>query len=152
MARKEGFSVDATGAAPLAVAADALALPVFEEDLRGGHGPLRALDAQLGGALLAAARAERFEGKPREELQLPTLGRATCARVLLLGLGKRDGALAGLRREGYEPLRMAAGQAARTAAKAGARSLAVALPDGTSGEVPAAARAAAEGALLGSYA
>jgi leucyl aminopeptidase len=152
MARKDGYTVDATGGAPLGVAADALALPVFEEDLRGGGGPLRALDAQLGGALLAAARAERFEGKPRQELQLPTLGRAACARVVLFGLGPRDGALARLRREGHEPLRMAAGQAARTAAKAGARSLAIALPDGAPGDVPAAARAAAEGALLGSYA
>jgi leucyl aminopeptidase len=47
---------------------------------------------------------------------------------------------------------MAAGQAARTSTKAGARSLAVALPEGTGGDVPAAARATAEGALLGSYA
>jgi leucyl aminopeptidase len=152
MARKDGFAVDATGAAPPAVAADALALPVFEEELRAARGPLRELDARLGGALLAAARAERFEGKPRQELQLPTLGRAACARVLLLGLGPRDGALARLRRDGWEPLRMAAGQAARSAAKAGARSLAVALPDGAAADLPAAARAAAEGALLGSYA
>jgi leucyl aminopeptidase len=152
MARKDGFSLDATGAAPTAVAADALALPAFEEDLRAAGGALRALDARLDGALLAAARAERFEGKEGRELQLPTLGRVPAARVLVVGLGPRDAALARLRSEGWEALRMAAGKAARSAAKAGARSLAVALPGGAEGDLPSAARAAAEGALLGSYA
>jgi len=152
MARKNGFSVEATGAAAARVVTDALALPVFEEDLRAGTGPVAALDALLGGALRAAARAERFEGKAGQELQLPTLGRTPAGRILLLGLGKRAEALPRLPREGFEPLRMAAGRAGRAAANAGARSLAVALPDGAGAEVAAAARAAAEGALLGAYA
>jgi leucyl aminopeptidase len=152
MARKDGFSVEATGAAPSRVEADALAVPVFEEDLKGGDGALRALDAQLEGALLAAARAERFEGKPGQELQLPTLGRAPAGRIHLVGLGARDRALHRMRAAGFEPLRAAAGLAARSASKAGARSLAVALPDGAGGDLAAAARAAAEGALLGGYA
>jgi leucyl aminopeptidase len=151
MARKETLSVEATGAAPLRVEADALALPVFVEDLRGAGGPVHALDAALGGALLAAARAERFEGKPGQELQLPTLGRAAAGRVVLVGLGRRDGA-PGPGRDGFEALRAAAGKAARIAAKAGARSLAVAVPAGGDGDVAPAARAAAEGALLGAYA
>jgi leucyl aminopeptidase len=154
MARKETLSVDATGAAPLKVAADALALPVFAEDLRAGDGPVRAIDATLGGALLAAARAERFEAKPGQELQLPTLGRAAAGRLLLVGLGRRADCERVMRRDGFEPLRLAAGKAARAAAKAGARSLAVAVPDGAAGhaDLPSAARAAAEGALLGAYA
>ncbi|HET7823782.1 MAG TPA: leucyl aminopeptidase, partial [Anaeromyxobacter sp.] len=52
---------------------------------------------------------------------------------------------------GFEALRMAVGKAARAAAKAGARSLAAAVPDGAAGDVPGAARAVAEGALLGAY-
>jgi len=152
MARKDGFSIEATGAAAARVVADALALPVFEEDLRRGTGPIGSLDALLGGALLRAARAERFEAKAGQELQLPTLGRAPAGRILLLGLGKRAEALPRLARDGFEPLRMAAGCAGRAAAKAGARSLAVALTDGASADVAGAARAAAEGALLGAYA
>jgi leucyl aminopeptidase len=152
MARKDSFAVEATGAVAARVEADALAQPVFEEDLRGGAGPVRALDALLGGALLAAARSERFEGKAGQELQLPTLGRAPAGRVLLLGLGSRREVLPRMRRDGFEPLRFAAGMAGRAAAKAGARSLAIALPDGDGGDVAAAARAAAAGALLGAYA
>lgn len=152
MGRKVEMSVEATGAPPPRVEADALALPVFEDELRGdGGGRVAELDRLLGGALLRAARAERFEGKPGEELQLPTLGRAAAGRVLLLGLGGRDAALRRMRAEGFEPLRAAAGAAARSAAKAGARSLALALPLDGDGVV-AAARAAAEGALLGAYA
>ncbi len=150
MARKDGISVEATGVAPLRIAADALALPVFAEDLRDG-GVVRELDRLLGGALLRAARAERFEGKPGQELQLATLGRIPAARVLLVGLGERRAAGEALARDGFEALRMAAGRAGRTAVKAGASALAIALPTGASGEVSAAARAAAEGALLGGY-
>jgi len=150
MARKDGISVEATGAAPLRIEGDVLALPVFAEDLRNG-GVVRELDGVLGGALLRAARAERFEGKPGQELQLATLGRIPAARVLLVGLGPRRAAGEALARDGFEPLRMAAGQAGRAAVKAGARALALALPDGLPGDVPAAARAAAEGALLGGY-
>jgi leucyl aminopeptidase len=152
MARtRKQISVEATGAAASRVEADALALPVFEEDLRGGPA-LRALDGLLGGALLAAARAERFEGKSGQELQLPTLGRVRAGRVLLVGLGRRDGALRRMQRDGFEPLRVAAGKAARAASKAGARSLGVALPGAEGVDVAPAARAAAEGALLGAYA
>jgi len=155
MARKDDISIGATGSDALGVAADALALPVFEEDVRGGGaGRVKALDRSLGGALLAAIRAERFEGKPGQELSLPTLGRAKAGRVHLLGMGARAKAGARLAAEGFEPLRMAAGKAARAAVKAGGKTLAVALPDdGTTGtaHVAAAASAAAEGAVLGAY-
>ncbi|HEX9052045.1 MAG TPA: leucyl aminopeptidase [Anaeromyxobacter sp.] len=147
MARKDGIAVAATGAPALEVEADALALPVHEEEIAGA-GPVRALDRLLGGALAAAIRAERFEGKAGQELSIATLGRAPAARVQLLGMGSR--AKAAALAPAFEPLRAAAGKAARAAAKAGARTLAVALPSGT-GEVAAAARAAAEGAALGAY-
>ncbi len=148
MARKDGISIEATGAPALEVEADALALPVFEDEVRaGGAGPVKALDRLLGGALAAAIRAERFEGKAGQELSIATLGRAAPARVHLLGMGERGkDAVA----PAFEPLRAATGKAARAAVKAGARTLAVGLPAGAQ-DVAAAARAAAEGAALGAY-
>jgi leucyl aminopeptidase len=150
MARKDGISVEASGAPATGAEAEALALPVFEEDVRKGAlaGQVRELDRLLGGALATAIQAERFEGKPGQELALATLGRAPYARAHLLGLGPRA---KGGREGGFEPLRMAVGKAARAATKAGARSLAAAVPDGASADVAGAARAAAEGALLGAY-
>jgi leucyl aminopeptidase len=149
MARKHGISLETTGASALEIAADALALPVFEDELPGGaKGRVRELDRLLGGALIAAARAERFEGKPGQELVLATVGRARAARVHLLGLGAREAALPD---PGLEPLRLQAGKAGRAAAKAGARSLVVGLPDDDAVDVPGAVRALAEGAALGAY-
>ncbi len=152
MARKD-IAIEATATPALDTAADALVLPVFEEDAapkarRAGAGRLQELDGLLGGALGRAMEAERFEGKPGQELVLPTLGRAPAGRVHLAGAGPR--AKAG-REAGFEPLRMAAGKAARAAVKAGARSLAVAVPDGPATDTPAAGRAVAEGSLLGAY-
>ena len=152
MARKDGISVEATGAAPLGIRADALFLPAFAEDVSGtGSGLVRTLDDRLGGALLAAARAERFEGKAGQELQLSTLGRIPARRVVLLGLGARAKAADGLAAPGFEPLRAAAGKAARAAVKAGAGSVAIAVP-AEAQDAAGAARALAEGALLGAYA
>jgi leucyl aminopeptidase len=150
MARRDGISVEATGADPLGLAADALLLPVFEEDLKGaGRGAVATLDGRLGGALLRAAKAERFAGKAGQELSLPTLGNVKAARVVLMGLGPRAKAAA-LSAAGFEPLRMAAGKAARGAVKAGARAVAVAVPAEVA-DAAGAAQAAAEGALLGAY-
>jgi leucyl aminopeptidase len=149
MARRDGIAMEATGTPALEIEADALALPVFVDEVRrGGAGRVRELGRLLGGALATAIRAERFEGEAGQELSIATLGRAPAARVHLLGMGERGkgAALA----PAFEPLRAAAGKAARAAARAGARSLAVALPAGAD-DVPAAARAAAEGAALGAY-
>jgi leucyl aminopeptidase len=151
MARKDGITIEAAGAAAADAEGDALALPVFEEELRGsGAGRVKALDALLGGALLAAARAERFEGKPGQDLVLPTLGRTPAGRLHLFGLGARA-ALGRAAETGYEPLRAGAGRAARAAVKAGARRVVLGLPEVDGIEVAGAARAAAEGALLGAY-
>lgn len=151
MAKADGVAVTVTGAEPLSLEAGLLAIPVFDDALSGRLAPpLAALDAQLGGHLLAAARAEKFEGKAGEQLLLTTVGRARADRVLLLGLGSRAKA-AGWLSTGAEPLRVAAGKAARQA-KGGA--LVVALP-GLAGLLGAdaalLARAAVEGALLGAY-
>ncbi|HSD18509.1 MAG TPA: leucyl aminopeptidase [Anaeromyxobacter sp.] len=152
MARTKAATVKATGTPAAEIAADVVALPVYEEEVRGGgRGRVKALDSVLGGALVAAAKAERFAGKPGQELALPTLGRAPAGRVLLVGMGPRAKAK-DWPGTGFEPLRSAAGRAARAASKAGARALAVALPEEGVDDVAAAARALAEGALLGAYA
>jgi leucyl aminopeptidase len=133
------------------IACGLLAVPVFTEDLEdGGPLALQALDRTVDGALFAAAKAERFQGKPEQQLLLPTLGRGKAQRILLLGMGSRGAAAVRWAATGFEPLRTAAGVAARAALKARARTLAVAVPVAR-GEVAPAARAAVEGALLGLY-
>jgi len=67
--------------------------------------------------------------------------------VVLLGMGPASTA-AGWGAEGFEPLRLAAGKAAR--AGRGGR-LVVALPELPAADLPGAARAVVEGALLGAY-
>jgi leucyl aminopeptidase len=69
---------------------------------------------------------------------------------MLLGLGRRDQAIAAAEARGFEPLRMAAGKAARFARKAGGGLLAMAIPR-LPGQAAAAVRAVVEGALLGAY-
>ena len=146
MAKLDSITVRLSGAAPLTLPAAALALPVHEEDLSADGGPLRALDASLGGGLRALIRAEKFEGKADQQLVVPTLGRGRVERVLLLGLGPRAGGAGAA--AGFEPLRMAAGKAARAV---GGGRLVLALPPVAARDLPAAARAAVEGALLGAY-
>lgn len=141
--------VELTGAAPGGIEAGLLAVGVFEEDLGAGlEGIARDLDGTLGGHLSRAAKEERFQAKQDQSLLLHTMGRIPAARLLLLGLGPRArvDAMAGA---GFEPLRMAAGMAARTAMKAGVSRMAMALPQEL--DPVGAAQAAVEGALLGAY-
>ncbi len=125
MATLDSISMKLSGAEPHTLPAAALALLLFEEDLAATGGALRATDAALGGVLRKVMRAERFEGKAGQRLVVPTLGRGRAERVVLLGLGPR-----------------ATGAAGR---------LALALPAVASLHLPAAARAAVEGSLLGAY-
>jgi leucyl aminopeptidase len=152
MAKRSGSGKIGTAATAIQeIACGLLAIPVFTEDLEdGGQVALKALDRAVGGALLAAARAEKFTGKPEQQLLLPTLGRGKAERILLLGMGSRGAAAVRWPAIGFEPLRTAAGVAARAALKARARTLAVAVPVARSEAAPAA-RAAVEGALMGLY-
>ncbi|HEY7724158.1 MAG TPA: leucyl aminopeptidase [Anaeromyxobacteraceae bacterium] len=123
--------------------ADLLAVPVFGDEVRARRGAVAALDGPLGGHLRRAVAAESFAARAESTLLLHTLGRLGAARLLLVGMGpRRDGGA-------LEALRAAAGVAARAAGKAGARTLAVAVPDGLG--LAAAVRATGEGALLGAY-
>lgn len=149
--RPHPVAVKLASTPPHSAAADVLALLVTAEEVRQG-GPLAGLDRALGGALLAAARAERFEGKPGQELSLTTLGKVPARRVVLLGLGPQPRAEAEARQRGHEAIRAAVGKLSRAAVKSGARSLALAVPAFLAGDAAGAARALVEGALLGAYA
>jgi leucyl aminopeptidase len=141
--------VELVGADAAHVQADLVALPVFAEELAGAlSGPLAALDRALDGHVATAARDERFTAKADATLALHTLGKLPARRLLLVGLGPRARA-ASLAASGFEGLRAAAGGIARAARKAGAARLAIAVPSDLDGA--GAARALAEGALLGAY-
>ena len=145
------MKVELTGAPPHELEASLLALPVFEEEVaEPTKGLLGEIDRRLAGHLAAAAREEEFQGKPDQTLLLHSLGRLRAARLLLLGLGPRHQAEQSLPHRGFEPLRAAAGKAARAAQKAKAARLAVVAPR-IPGLWAGAARALAEGALLGAY-
>jgi len=119
-----------------------LVVPVFEGD--AADPAAAALDQALGGAVAAVRARGDLTGKEGETVVLyPPSGSANAERVLLVGLGKADGVTA-------EKLRRAGGTAARQAAKLRASSAAFALP-ATSVAAGDAARAVAEGAVLGAY-
>jgi leucyl aminopeptidase len=144
------MKIEVTGTGPLEVDASVLAIPVFEGDPADPKGLFAEIDRRLDGHLATAATDEEFLGKAGQTLALRTLGKLRADRLLLLGLGKRDGAEAALARTGFEPLRLAAGDAARLAQKGGARRLAFAVPR-LPGQTAQEARAVVEGALLGAY-
>jgi len=144
------MKIEVTGTGPLEVDASVLAVPVFEGDAADPKGLLAEIDRRLGGHLVAAATEEDFQGKAGQILALRTLGKLRASRLLLLGLGQRDGAETALPRAGFEPLRVAAGEAARFAQKGGATRLAFASPR-LPGQTAHEARAIVEGALLGGY-
>ncbi len=144
------MKVEVTGAAPLDVDAQVLAVPVFEEEVAGPKAWFAELDRRLGGHLSAAARDEDFQGKPDQNLTLRTMDRMKAGQVVLLGMGKRDEAQSALPRSGFEALRMAAGKAARATQKSGSTRLAFVAPR-FPGQTAHEARAVVEGALLGAY-
>ena len=138
----------ATGTPAAEIAVDVLAVPVFEEDVRGGgRGRVKALDALLDGNLRAAAGAERRMARPGDRA---TTSAELCGRVVpRRRRAAREGDVLG--RDGLRALRVAAGKAARAAAKAGAWAPTVALPDDGIDDVAGAARATRARAL-GAYA
>jgi leucyl aminopeptidase len=145
------MKVELSSGAPLEVDAALLAVPVFEEEMaEPSKGLVGDLDRRTGGHLAIAARDEEFTGKPGQALLFNGLGKPRAARVMLLGLGKRDAAAESLPRSGHEALRMAAGKAGRAAWAAGAARLAMVAPR-LPGTAAGAARAIVEGALLGAY-
>lgn len=101
---------------------------------------LDALDAALGGALVAQARREDFAAKPNSIMVVNTLGRAAARTVVVVGLGDT-------RRAKAPALRTMAARGARVANGERATSLAIVAPDGEALTL----RSLAEGAVLGAY-
>lgn len=140
------MQIGVTPGEPAKVETEALIVPVAS----GPEGPLwsaaaRAADAALEGELVRLADDARFSGKAAKPLALPTLGRLPARRVVLAGVGpteKLDG----------EVLARSIGAAARAAQEAGAREIAVALPESAWGLSPESAiEASLLGAMLGLY-
>jgi leucyl aminopeptidase len=130
------------------VEASILVLPHFEGEADPA-GAVAEVDARVGGALSRVLGSGDFRGRKDETLLIyPRPGEVAAERLLLVGLGKRNEFSA-------ERLRRAMGAAVRTAERVGASSLAVVLDavDGVRDAVDAeaAARAAAEGAVLAAW-
>ncbi|HZZ85610.1 MAG TPA: leucyl aminopeptidase [Anaeromyxobacteraceae bacterium] len=144
------IKVELTGAAALELESNLLAVPVFEEELADGlKGPLVAIDRKLGGHVAAAAREEGFVGRSDQSLFLHTLGKMRSTRILFIGMGKRP-TPEQLLRQGFESIRMAAGQAVRLARKTASARFAFAAAS-LPGDAALVARAVTEGTLLGAY-
>lgn len=125
-----------------------LAVKMFEDD-EPLVGPVAKVDERLGGQITDVRRRGDFRGKEGETLLLyPAAGALSAERVLLVGLGKRE-------ELELERLRRAAGAAVKQAATLRVVTLASIIHHAELVEdriAPRdAARAIAEGAILGSY-
>ena len=141
------MQIDVQAGNPTAVAADALIVPVFSSNGDAGLdlGSASSIDAALGGELARLAKESRFSGGQGRVFALATLGAVPARRVILAGLGARDGL-------SPEAIRQAWGAAATAARDAGATKVVSALPP-SSGSMDAtvALSAAVEGARLATY-
>jgi len=132
------------GGAAERVAADALALGIFEGTKRPS-GAAQAVDKAAGGAIHEVLKSGDFTGKAGQVVVLyPTRGRLS--RIILVGLGAEKG-LDG------ERVRQAAGSAVTRARAMGVKTLATVVHGAGKGglEPAAAAQAVVEGSILGNY-
>lgn len=130
---------------PTRVSAELLALPIAKLDTTSRL-PARvaAVDRALGGQIREVVRGGDFTGRAGETLALFGHGRGAPRRVLLIGLGEET-------KLDADAVRLAAGRAVQGAKARRARSIAFALPASTRLRAADAARAAAEGAVLGAF-
>jgi leucyl aminopeptidase len=135
------MNIALSASAPRDIKVDLLAIACDDEVLAASP-TLAALDQALGGSLRRAIQDERFRGKPGQLLTLHTQDRLPAARIALLGVGSR----AALKPASLQSF---AGRAARVAASAGARTLALVPPPHPSPEL--AVQLLTEGLLLGGY-
>jgi leucyl aminopeptidase len=123
---------------PQAGDAGVIALAVTEGPL-GKQKHFAQLDAELDGALALHAANVEFTGRAYQTVDLPTLGKLTARRVLLVGLGPAQ-------RLDAATLRHVVGAATRAAGNV--PTLALSLPEKVRGEL---LRAVSEGVVLGAY-
>ncbi|MFQ5408233.1 MAG: M17 family metallopeptidase, partial [Anaerolineales bacterium] len=128
-----------------AVEVDAIVVNLFAGVTRPG-GATGAVDQALGGAITALIAGGDFKGKLGDVAVLYPGAALPAHRVLIAGLGPRDGF-------SFEQVRRAAAAAAEKAGALGARSVATIVHGAgiANLEPRAAARAVAEGSVLGAY-
>ena len=129
---------------PEAVAADVLAVPLWQGATVGTRGAAAQLDARLEGLIGDYIESGDFKGTLNSTALLRTRGKIAAPRVLLVGLGEKS------QPRELEHLRQAGATAATTTRKLGAASLAV-LPPAMSATGSELAQTVTEGALLGLY-
>jgi len=134
------LTIKLSSSSVLESSAEVIAVGVTEAALEKQKA-LVALDAALHEQLFVHAARAKFTGASGQVLDIPSWGHVAAARILLIGMGKI--------KRGVDPaaLRTLAATAARQAISAA--SLALALPEKTSG--PEALRAVGEGLGLGAY-
>jgi leucyl aminopeptidase len=124
-----------------------LAVNVFEGEA-GLNGPVQKLDERMGGQISDVIGRGDFRGKESQTLVLYPRGSVPAERVLLVGIGKREAL-------DLDHIRRASGAAAKAAARLGVPRFATLMHHAELVEdriTPrSAARAVAEGTLLGSY-
>jgi leucyl aminopeptidase len=122
---------------------DALVVGVFADGKLDG--PAALLDKALAGVIKGLQEDGEVRGGADEVTLLHTLGKIEPARVAIVGLGARD-------RHSLDHIRRASAIGCRTLRKAGARHVGLALAWAEHGlNLAQAARASAEGAILGLY-
>ena len=119
-----------------ATSADALIMPLYT-----GEAVAEALDVRLNGQLVPTLTAAGFIGKAGEIAAIATLGLLPTRWLILVGLGARDQSTDETIRRGY-------GLAVKRARDAGARAVAVVLPEGADSD---AVGAVVEGISLALY-
>jgi leucyl aminopeptidase len=123
------------------LAADVLAIPVFENELAHSWA-FREIDEALDHLLGKTLADEGFDGAKEKTTTLHVPGRIGAGRILVVGLGPRASFRPG-------DARMLGVSTARAAQRAGAKRVGLALPESTSDA--AVLEAAAIGLELGSY-
>ncbi len=126
-------------------AADAVVVNLFQGVSEPG-GATGAVDAALGGQIRDVLATGDFKGKVGETLVLYGRGGVAAPRVVLAGLGPRDGF-------GLEAVRRASAAAVKAARDRGAARVATIVHGAGLGglDAAAAAEATVEGALMGTY-
>ena len=135
-------------AAASTVTTPLLVLPIYERDDKPVGGGIE-IDTGLGGAIARVLKSGDFKGKKDETLMLfPQGGALKAERVLLMGVGKREGYT-------LERLRRLVGLAVRTAERLSVRSFAMSLEHTSNSSerlgLALSARAASEAAVMAAW-
>lgn len=134
------LKIQQSATSPIETTADVVTIAVYAGATIKDE-PLGALDRALDGGLGKLLQRAEFKGKKEQVVDFPTLGKLPASRVIIFGLGARDGVT-------DADLRAYAAKAARSANDGKATSLALGIPDGIGGE---RLRFLAEGVVLGAY-